>query len=104
MAFRWGLKALLAYRDDDAKSALEYLQKAHESDASDFAQAQNLIIRSLAEQTLGNSDVARESQQQAAEVIARLEQDPHNRGNADLLIAQILMREFQAASDNKAAP
>ena len=104
LAFRWGLRGLLAFRDGDADQALEYLQKAEETNGTEFAKAQNLAIRALAEYKLGKLDESRASQMQAAKIIEQLKQEPANRSHADLLIAQILLREAQAASDSKVTP
>ena len=67
-------------------------------------EAQNLVIQALAENKLGRSDDALRSQQLAAKAIAKLEENPGSSGHGDLLIAQVLLREVQAVSDNRKAP
>ncbi len=104
VGYRWGLKALLAYRDGDASLALDYVKKAEESNVDYYAQAQNLVIRALAENELGRLDDALKSQQEAAKVIAKLEENPANRSHRDVLMAQMLLRELQATSDKNATP
>ena len=104
LANRWGLNALLAYREGDANLALDCLKKAEESNVDDYAQAQNLVIQALAEQKLDRSDDALRSQQLAAKAIAKLEENPGSSGHRDLLIAQVLLREVQAASDKRKEP
>ena len=104
LGYRWGLKALLAYREGNANLALDYLKKAEESKVDEFAQAQNLVIQTLAEDKLGRSDDALKSQQMAAKAIAKLEENPATSHHRDLLIAQVLLREVQAAGEKRKEP
>ena len=93
VAFRWGLRALLACRNGDAKLALEYLQKAEGIPATEMAKAQNLAIRALAQGKLGMRSESSESRALAEKIVEGLERDPVFNSHQDLLIARILLRE-----------
>ncbi|MGH7138306.1 MAG: hypothetical protein ACREHD_21360, partial [Pirellulales bacterium] len=92
----WGTRALLAYRSGDAESAVKYAAKSEELKRTDFAHALNLAVLALAQHQLKHSDEACRALEEAVQVTDRLQADANNKGNHDLLIAQILLREAEA--------
>ncbi len=92
----WGTRVLLAYRLGDADSAVAYFAKSEEHNPHGFLRAMTLSILALAQHELQEFDKARKSLEEASQVIARLKEDPNNKGHYDLMIAEILFREAEA--------
>ncbi len=97
--YAWASRALLAYRRGDAESAVKYVDQSQQHEPNPLIHALNLIVRALALNQLGKSDEAGQAFKAAAEQVNRLEQNPQNKGNFDLLIAQILLREAEELND-----
>lgn len=104
LIYRWGSRALLAYRSGDAASAVTYVTKSEELNPVEFAHAFNLAVRSLAQHQLGQQEEARSDLDQASQLVNRLQRFANNQGHQDLLIAQILLREAETKINGQAKP
>lgn len=93
--FRWGLRALLAYRGGDAQKALEYLQKGEEVNGPQLAKAQNLVIQAMAQHHLGKHDKSKESLAAATKLIDMAEGIPSLRTDGDLLMTRLMIAEYR---------
>jgi hypothetical protein len=94
-AWGWGIRAMLAYRGGDAKSAVEYVKKSDQYRPIDFVRAANLPVLAMAQQQLGDEAAAKAALQQASQVLERLRADEANVGHHDLLIAELLFGEAE---------
>ncbi len=101
--FRWGLRALLAYRGGDAQKALEYIQKGEEANGPVLAKAQNLLIQAMAQHHLGKHDKAKESFTAATKLIDMAEGVPSLRAHADLLMTRLMTTEYRQLAGDKEA-
>jgi formylglycine-generating enzyme required for sulfatase activity/tetratricopeptide (TPR) repeat protein len=102
--YAWSTRALLAYRSGDSASVAKYVAKSHELDARDEIRALNLAVLAMARHQLRYPEKAQQAFDEASQLTARLEADPSFKGNADLLIAQILLREADALIHGKPRP
>jgi WD40 repeat protein len=100
----WGTRALLAYRKGDAESAVKYVAKSEELKPGDTTHALNLAVLAMAQHQLQHPGQARRALAEAVELTDRLQSDASSKGEFDLLIAQILLREAQALIDAKSQP
>lgn len=89
----WASRALLAYRNGDAESAVKYVAKSEENKPKEFAHAMNLAVLALAQHELGHTDEARTTLAEIAQLMPRFKEDPKLNDYHDLLIAEILFRE-----------
>ena len=102
--FRWGLRALLAYRGCDAQKALEFLQQGEAVSGPSLAKAQNLVILALAQHQLGKLDESKESLAAATKLIDSAERIPSLKADGDLLMTRLLAAEYrQLVGDKKGA-
>ena len=100
----WGTRALLAYRSGDAESAVKYVARSEELKPGDFTHALNLAILAMAQHQLHHSDEARRALAEAVELTDRLQSDASSKGDFNLLIAQILLREAESLIDGRTQP
>ena len=102
----WHTRALLAGRVGDAQSAVTYAEISQEQqEIPEVWQAMNLGVISHAQQYLGQEKQAKASLATADKLITELEQDPEFTHGFNLLSAQILFREAEAAiNGNRATP
>jgi tetratricopeptide (TPR) repeat protein len=100
----WGTRALLAYRSGDAESAAKYVARSEELKPNDFAHALNLAVLAMAQHQLRHLDEARRALKEAEQVTGRLQGEASNKGDSNLLIAQILLREAEALIHGKPKP
>ena len=92
-AWDWSIRAMLAYRQGDAKSAVECVAKSDQLRPVDFARAANLPVLAMAQHELGNEAAASRALDEASQLLKKLEAIEANRGHNDLMIGQILLRE-----------
>jgi hypothetical protein len=85
----WATRALLAYRSDDAESAVEYVAKSEDNNPTDFSHAMNLAVLAMAQHELDHPDEAAAALAEASQLITRLRENPNNQGHHDLQIAEI---------------
>jgi tetratricopeptide (TPR) repeat protein len=102
--FAWCGRALLAYRNGDSTSAIEYAAKSRELGCVDEIQALNLTVVAMARHRLRQPEEARRTFDEASQLMARLEVDPAYRVNADVLIARIVLGEAEALINGKLQP
>ena len=100
----WGTRALLAYRNGDAESAVKYLARSEELKPGDMTHALNLAVMSMAQHQLRHSDEAHRALAEAVQLTDHLQNDASSKGDFDLLIAQILLREAEALIDGRPNP
>jgi tetratricopeptide (TPR) repeat protein len=100
----WGTRALLAYRSGDAESAAKYVARSEELKPADFTHAMNLAVLAMAQHQLRHPDEARRALKEAEQVTGRLQGEASNKGDSNLLIAQILLREAEALIHGKPKP
>jgi tetratricopeptide (TPR) repeat protein len=98
----WGTRALLAYRSGDAESAVKYVAKSEELKPSDLLYALNLSVLAMAQHQLQHADEARRALAEAVQLTDRLRSQ--HKGDFNLLITQILLREAQVLLNGKAKP
>jgi thiol-disulfide isomerase/thioredoxin len=103
LSFRWGLRGLLAWRSGDAEKAVEYLQRAEEAGGPQLAQAQNLVIRAMAERQLGRIEASQKSIAAAVRLVESADRSPALQGNGDLLMAQVLLNEYRETAGGRTA-
>ncbi len=94
-AFRWGLRALLSYREGDVNAAKTSIENAKKFPMTTLAAAQDAAVRALIERRLGHVEAARDAQNIAVKLIDELQQDEASKLNRDLWIARVLLREAQ---------
>jgi hypothetical protein len=99
--FAWACRALLACRRGDFPSAVKYVANSSALSPHEFIQPMNLAILAMARHQLHDSDAARSALDEAAQLLGRLEGNPHNQGHHDILIAKILYLEAQALIEAK---
>ena len=85
----WATRALLAYRSDDAESAVEYVAKSEDNNPTYFSHAMNLAVLAMAQHELDHPDEAAAALAEASQLITRLRENPNNQGHHDLQIAEI---------------
>ena len=100
----WGTLALLAYRSGDAESAVKYVARSEELKPGDMTHALNLAVLAMAQHQLQHPDEARRALVEAAQLTDRLQSDASSKGDFDLLIAQILLREAQTLINGQPKP
>ncbi|MEM6468385.1 MAG: tetratricopeptide repeat protein [Planctomycetota bacterium] len=93
MTLKWGLRAMLEYRRDNARRALECANTALEHDGHAIAKAYAVIVRAMAQHRLGQVDGATKSLESASESVAGLIKEFRFRGSVDTSIAVLLLRE-----------
>jgi thiol-disulfide isomerase/thioredoxin len=103
-AWGWSIRAMLAYRSGDTKSAIDYLKKSDASRPVDFVRAANLPLLAMAHHQLGNDVAAGSALKQASQVLQRLRDEAANTGHHDLLIAQIMFDEAESQINGKDKP
>jgi tetratricopeptide (TPR) repeat protein len=91
----WGTQALLSYRRGDLKSAVKYVNKSNELNPSDSAYALNQAVLAMTQNQFHHPDEARHALDEASQLIARLKRDPKNKGDHNVLIAEILFHEAE---------
>ncbi len=94
-AFRWGLRALLAYRGGNMEAAMASIEKAKEFPMTNLAAAQDAAIRALIEKRIGHAEAALDAENKAVKLVDELQQDEASKSNRDLWIARVLLREAQ---------
>jgi tetratricopeptide (TPR) repeat protein len=92
----WSTRALLAYRSNDADTAVGYAVKSEKQKPGKLLHALNLSVLAMAQHELQHADEAQASLVEASQLIPRLNEYPGNKGHQDLLIAEILFREAEA--------
>lgn len=97
----WSTRALLAYRGGDAEAAVKYVARSEELQPGDMTHALNLAVLAMAQHQLRQSAEAHRALAEAVELTDRLQSDASSKGDFDLLIAQILLREAQALMSGK---
>ncbi|MGH7137275.1 MAG: hypothetical protein ACREHD_16150, partial [Pirellulales bacterium] len=100
----WGTRALLAYRSGDAESAAKYVARSEELMPTDFAHALNLAVLAMAQHQLRHSAEAHRALEEAVELTDRLQSDASSKGDFNLLIAQILLREAEVLINGQPQP
>lgn len=99
----WGTRAPRP-RSGDADSVLKYAAKSEEFNPAEVSHAFNLALVAAAQHQLQHPDEARKALEEALLVITRLKEDPGQRINHDLLIAEILFREAEAKINGSGEP
>jgi hypothetical protein len=92
----WAARALLAYRSGNPDAAVDYVARSEESAPGEFTQAMNLPVLALAQHQLQKTDEARATLEESSQLITRLKDDPGKKGDAKLVIAEILFVEATA--------
>jgi hypothetical protein len=100
----WCSRALLAYRRGDVESAVKSVKKSEESKPAESAHAKNLAVRAMAQRQLQHPEESQRALEEASQLIKRLHADDTNKGDHDLLIAQILVHEAEALINGKTKP
>lgn len=103
-AWGWLTRAGLAYRRGDAESALEYLEKSEALTPQERIHANNLVLQAMVLQKLERHDEARKTLEEAKEFINGLQKRPEVRGDHDVLIALISLREAEALINGENEP
>lgn len=98
----WLSLALLEYCSGDAESAVKHVAQSEQLTSLDNNRALNLAVLAMAQHQLKHPDEARQTLNEAAEVIQRLQ--AIDRNDHDLLIAEILFREAEALMNGKEQP
>jgi thiol-disulfide isomerase/thioredoxin len=93
VAWGWGTRALVAYRNGDAKLALECLEKSTKHRPVPYAKALNDSLSALAHHQLGNKVKAEQSLESASRYVNRYRSDESTRYHHDVMIADILLQE-----------
>jgi tetratricopeptide (TPR) repeat protein len=102
--YAWATRALLAYRSGESASAVKYVARSRELNPRDSVQALNLAVLAMAQHQLKHPDESRRAFEEATQITTRLEADPNNKTNHDVLIALILFREASALINGKPKP
>ena len=100
----WGTRALLAYRSGDSESAVKYVAKSEEYKPVEVAHAMNLLVRAMAQHQLGQADETGRTLEEASQLVIRLMADPSQKGDHNLLIAEILFHEAVALMNGREQP
>lgn len=100
----WGARAFWAYRSGDAESAVNYVAKSEEQKPGDTLHATNLAVLAMARHQLKRAEEARQALDEASQLINRLQADEKFKGDNDVLIAQILLREAETLINGKPKP
>jgi serine/threonine protein kinase/WD40 repeat protein/tetratricopeptide (TPR) repeat protein len=98
LPWAWGTRALVEYRSGDYEAASKSVAKSEELNPSSLAHAFNLALRALAQHQLGQHDTARQTRDECALAIQRLQAMGDTRIDHDFLIAEILLREAEAVA------
>ena len=93
LAWSWNARALLAYRNGNAKLALKYLQESEKNQPVAYAKALNLPLFALVHHRLGNDAEAEESLKSAERLIQQLTASETSRYHHDVLIADLILDE-----------
>ena len=82
---------------------MTYVTRSQELRPDDLAQAVNLTVRAMAQHQLQHLDEARRALDEASQLTG-LQADANDKGDFNLLIAQILLREADALITGKPEP
>jgi hypothetical protein len=83
---------------------VQYVTKSEEYKPVEVAHAMNVVVRAVAQHQLGQTDKARTAFEEATQLITRLNEDPGQKGDHNLLIAEILFHEAEALINGKPEP
>jgi serine/threonine protein kinase/tetratricopeptide (TPR) repeat protein len=95
VAWCWASRALVAYRQGNAESALAFIRNSEDVGPSERLRALNLIVSAMAFHALGRRDEATQALHKGKEIVERSEQEPANQDHHDILIAKILLDEAE---------
>ena len=96
------LLTMIQIQRGDAKAALTYVAKSEEYQPGETAHAINLAVLALAQHQLQPLDESRIAFAGATQFIDGLRAMPNRKGDHDLLIAEMLLREAASLLDAKA--
>ncbi|MEK6249349.1 MAG: hypothetical protein N2C12_14295, partial [Planctomycetales bacterium] len=101
----WLARALAAYRNNDAESAVHYVQESEQLSPGEITHALNLSIRALALAEIGKPEESRREAAIASKIVKCRSERDYNLGNHhDLLMTKILLREVQASDYGARSP
>lgn len=96
LAWSWNLQAIVAYRNGDAKLALECLEKSEKNSPVPYAKALNYTLSALAYQELGEDEKAEQAMKSASQYLERYRSEQATKYHHDVMIAEIMLQEAKS--------
>jgi thiol-disulfide isomerase/thioredoxin len=97
LAWSWNVRALLAYRNGDAKNALKYLQESEKNQPVAYAKALNYPLSALIHHQLGDSKKANQALSAAGQFLKQLSASEASKYHHDVMIAGVIFDEANRA-------